>query len=164
MPQPWSTLAPPTGQSEAAAAIWDWSAERPAKPDAGGWRNPRLRGAVQGGIALGAGALLWVFWSHVGGGIVLGIGGLMLLASQISPTGLYLGIERGLQSLGHALSRAVSWLLLASVFYLFFLPFGKLFRRGSRDAMRRFYEPEATTYWEPRTRGRSASTSRARQY
>ena len=29
------------------------------------------------------------------------------------------------------------------------MPFGKLFRRGQRDKMRRYYEPDRETYWAP---------------
>ena len=52
--------------------------------------------------------------------------------------------------------RFLTWILLSWIFYGFFLPFGALFRRGRRDSMKRFYEPEALSYWsscEPREAG-----------
>ena len=34
------------------------------------------------------------------------------------------------------------------LFYIFFLPFGKLLRRGRRDRMQRYSDEEAKSYWE----------------
>ena len=60
----------------------------------------------------------------------------------------FIFLESILRALGTKVGEAVTWLCLAPVFYLFFLPFGLLFRRGRRDAMQRLLEPNATTYWE----------------
>ena len=46
------------------------------------------------------------------------------------------------------------------IFYLFFLPFGKLLRRGRHDRLRRYYESEAESYWEPHTPMQSSSLER----
>ncbi len=123
-----ATLAHRAGRPEAAAAIWQWRGSATGPETGTGWRNPRVRGALQAAAALGAGTLVWLFGSHTLGALMLAAGGLVLLASLLSPTGLYAGIERALQAASGALGRAVSWLLLATVFYLFFTPYGWLFR------------------------------------
>jgi hypothetical protein len=40
--------------------------------------------------------------------------------------------------------------LLVPLFVLFFLPFGLLARRGRRDRLGRFFDPDAPTYWKRR--------------
>jgi hypothetical protein len=48
------------------------------------------------------------------------------------------------------------------IFYLLFAPFGELLRRGRRDRLHRYFEPDAESYWEPHMVIRSSS--RERQY
>ena len=94
----------------------------------------------------------------------MGIAGFILLSALVSPTVVYAGIEKLFDSLGHLLGRAMTWLLMVPLFYLFFLPFGLLFRRGRRDRLRRYSERDAATYWERREGPTAASHSRERQY
>jgi hypothetical protein len=117
------------------------------------------------GLGIGAaGALLSWLWSPILGGITLGIGTIVLLSAIASPTGIYAAIERGLAALGHATGVGLTWVLMSAFFFLVVTPFGFFFRRGRRDAMRRYYEPGATTYWTEREIGRSASAQRGRQF
>ena len=137
------------GRPEAAAAIWSWQAEvaAPAEDSPG---KARLRGALRALVAGLIGALLFFLWSRTVGAVVLGIAGVILASALFSPLGLYTTLERLFAALGRATGRALAWLLLVPIFYLFFLPFGRLFRRGRRDRMKRFYDCEASSYWEPR--------------
>ena len=66
--------------------------------------------------------------------------------------------------LGHWTGIALAWLLLVPIFYLAFLPFGLLLRRGRRDRLRRRLDPDAVSYWEPHDGPTAASGSRDRQY
>lgn len=137
------------GRPEAAAEIWRWRAPA-AGVEAPSAARARRRGLLQ---ALGAGVfgtLLFVFWSQTIATIVFCVAGIIGLSALLSPTGLYAGVEKLFVSLAHWTGRGLTWLLMVPLFYLFFLPFGLLFRRGRRDRMRRFYEPEAPSYWEPR--------------
>lgn len=158
-----STHRPRVGNPAAAALVWQWR-DAVSEGGATGWRNPRLRGSIQAAITLALGGAVWTLWSHVIGGVMLAAGSLVLLAALVSPTGLFAGIERALTALAQTVGRGVSWVLMTLLYYGFFVPFGRLFRSGRRDRMRRFYEPEAPSYWEARERGRSASDSRDRQY
>jgi hypothetical protein len=117
--------------------------------------------------AFGVGALggaIFLFWSPATGRVVLGVAAIVLLAALVSPTGLYAGIRQLLLTLGRWTGQALTWALLVPLFYLVFLPFGWLFRRGSRDLLKRYFDPEAATYWEPHEGATAASESRQRQY
>jgi hypothetical protein len=153
-------LDPPPGRPEAAAAIWAWRAP-PAVP-----RPPRrrLRGALQGAVGLAVGATLFALGWPTAGGIALALGGAVALSALFSPDFLYAAIERLFAATGRAVANTLSALLLPLLFFGIFTPFAALFRRGRRDAMTRFYEPDAASYWSERDRGRSASKSRSRQY
>jgi len=159
-------VEPRPGRAQAAAAIWDWRASRAAKTGdaAAAQRQARMRGLIRGAVAAAVGALLFVFWSRIVGGIALGFSALVLTSALVSPTGLYAALERALESSTRALGLGLTWVFMSVIFYLVVTPFGFLFRRGSRDPMRRFYEPAATTYWSERTLGRSATTMRERQF
>jgi len=85
--------------------------------------------------------------------LAIGVGSaaaLLGLAALLSPLGLFAAIERLLAAVGTRIQRALTWLLLPMIFFLFFVPFRRFFRRGRRDSMRRFYDPGAPSYWQPR--------------
>ena len=108
--------------------------------------------------------LVFLFWSRILGAIALTVGAIVLLSAVVSPTGLYAAIERALASLTRVTGLALTWVFMSLVFFLVVTPFGLLFRRGKRDPMRRYYEPDAPSYWSQRALGRSASQMRARQF
>jgi hypothetical protein len=151
------------GRPEAAAVIWDWREQAESAP-AESTGRARLRGVIQGSVALavGAGFLLWGRTTIAS--VVFCVGSVILLAALVSPTGLFAGIEGLFATLGRWTGRLLTWILMLPLFYLFFLPFGALLRRGRRDRLLRFYEREANTYWEPHTGPRAGSSSRERQY
>ena len=61
---------------------------------------------------------------------------------------------------GSVVGHATTWVVMIPIFYLFFLPFGKLLRRGRRDRLRRYYESEAETYWEKHSPMQTSSLER----
>ena len=124
----------------------------------------RLRGALQAAVGIAVGAVVLLYLSQPAGTIILSIASVVGLAALLSPHGLFAAFERATAALGRVIGRSVTWLLMFLIFYGIFVPFRLLFRRGHRDAMRRFYEPDAETYWETRELGRSASTLRERQF
>ena len=152
------------GRAEAAAAIWDWRDSEPAVASEPETRRLRMRGVVQGLVATGVGSGLYVFASTTAGVIVATIGLTIALVGLLSPTGLYVAIENGFRVLAQWLGRALTWVLLLPLFYLFFLPFGLVLRAGRRDRLQRWTDAEASTYWEPREGVTAASASRQRQY
>jgi hypothetical protein len=137
------------GRPEAAGAVWRWQDEaESSEEEAPG--ALRRRGAVRAVVAGIVGALVLVFLWRTPGLVILGIAGVLLLAALLSPSGVYATIERGIDALARRTGIALGWVLLVPVFYLFFLPFGLVMRRGRRDRMQRRFEAEASTYWEPR--------------
>jgi hypothetical protein len=150
------------GRPEAAATIWDWHKPSSDAPAAAG--RPRLRGLLRGAVVVAFGLLVLTLWSRSVGMVVLTIAGVILFSALVSPTVLYAGIERIFAALGRWTGQAINWVLMVPLFYLFFLPFGLLFRRGRRDRMKRFFDAEAETYWEPHAGPTASSASRVRQF
>lgn len=138
-----------SGRPEAAAAIWDWrgqAGEEDAGPSAS---SLRLKAIIQSVVGFTVGTLMLLFVSRTIGLIALGLASLVLLAGLLSPRGLYLGIQRLFESTGNVVGKGMTWIIMVPLFYLFFAPFGLLMRRGRRDQLKCYYEPEATSYWEP---------------
>jgi hypothetical protein len=153
------------GRPEAAAAIWDRGQPRAVDAEAvHGAGRVRLRGSLQAAVALGVAGAFHAFGRPTIALVVASIGSFIGLAALASPLGLFAAIERGFAALGLQVGRVLTWLILPAIFYLFFAPFHLLFRSGRRDAMKRFYEPQAPTYWSPRERGRAGSSHHDRQY
>ena len=139
------------GRPQAAAAIWHWR----EGADSGALRAARqaalrregvmraLVGGVVGGALLyfGAPMLARVAWAGAG---------FVLVAALVSPDGLYAAIGRGLARLGHGIGRLLAVVFLTPVFFLFFLPFGRLLRAGRRDRLERWFDRSAPTYWHRR--------------
>jgi hypothetical protein len=144
--------------------IWNWQerAERPAPQ--GGAARARWIGSLQGMALVALGAGLHLFWSRGVGTVVLTIGSAILVSALVSPTGLYAAIRRFFTRLGHWTGSALNWLLMPALFYAIFYPLGRVLRRGRRDRLRRWLEPEAETYWEPHEGFTAASTSPEKQY
>ena len=52
---------------------------------------------------------------------------------------------------GELLHHVVSPLVMGVIFFAVFTPVGMAMRAFGRDAMKRRYEPQRASYWEPRT-------------
>ena len=157
-------LAPRPGSPEAAAVAWERVDAVPAVDSPG---RARVRGAVQAGVGFAIGGLLYlVFGLRTLPYVMFAAAGVILLSSLLSPGGLYRALELGLGAVAARLGRAIMWVSLASIFYLFFTPFGLLFRRGRRDRLDRRFEPDKESYWnwQPDQGPRAASTSLENQY
>lgn len=141
--------APRAGRPEAASVIWRWR-DLPGPTGRGpSARRARLVGTAQALVGALAATLLYRFWSTTMGTVVYAVSALILLSALLSPGGAYRAIQGLFDSLGHATGRALTWLVMVPLFYLFFFPFGLLMRRGRRDRMKRRFEPDLASYWEP---------------
>ena len=136
------------GRPEAAEVIWSWREplEKVSGPSAS---KARVAGTIQGGIGAGVAIAIYLLWSETVGTVVFCISATILFSALVSPLGLYSIIQGVFASLGNYTGRMLTWLTLVPLFYLFFLPFGLLLRRGRRDRMKRFFEPDEPSYWEP---------------
>ena len=95
--------------------------------------------------------------------VAWGLSGLVLLLALASPLGIYRRLDNLTRAIGRGVGTFLSWVLLAPVFYLFFTPFGLLFRRGRRDTLARRFDPRTTTYWK-RLDGKQSGPSLERPY
>lgn len=146
------------GRPEAAAAIWSWrdreSIER------GRVAKLRRSGVIRAAVAAVAAALLFAFGRSLVGSIAIGLGSLTLVLALVSPTGAYAALERGVDRISALIGTILTWVLLAPVFFLFFVPFGMLMRRGARDRLRRRFERERASYWTKRAPEKAGSLER----
>ena len=157
-------VAPRAGRPEAAAEIW--SLRQSISPAASRATPGRLRllGSLQALALAALGSALFLYWSQTLGRILLSLSAIILLSALASPTVVYQGLLQLVRALGQITARAMTWILWVPLFYGVFLPFGLLFRRGSRDRLRRTITPGALSYWEPHAGPTAASASRRRQY
>jgi hypothetical protein len=93
---------------------------------------------------------MFLAWSRTLGAIVWTIAALTLAEALLSPQRAYTAIQRAVGLLATAVGVGMTWLLLTPLYYLFFFPFGILFRRGRRDRLERWFEPHSPTYWKRR--------------
>ena len=148
----------------AAAEIWNWRQPRAEAASRESPQRARVLGAIQALAVAAIGALILAYWSQTIATVAFSLSGVILASALISPTGLYAGLRRGLAALGKLTGRAMTWILMVPMFYLIFLPFGLLFRRGRRDRLKRYFDPDAASYWEPHEGPTASSPHYDRQY
>lgn len=133
------------GRPEAAAAIWSLG----PKPDRRA-HVARRSASIRFVVALAAGGVLYALERPIMAAVAASLGSLSLLLALASPLGAYAALDRLVTRTGALVGTILTWLLLAPVFYLFFVPFGLLFRRGARDPLRRAIDRDAPSYWTKR--------------
>lgn len=141
------------GSPAAAAAVWRWREASPAGAAvARQARRHALRRQGVGRALVGAaiGGLLFTFGAAILARVAWAGAGLVLLAALASPDGLYSAIGRGLALLGQGIGKLLALVLLTPIYWLFFVPFGRLLRSGRRDRLERWFDETAPSYWHRR--------------
>ena len=111
---------PKAGRAEAAELIWDWDRHAQQATSERSSTRERRRGAIQAAIgALVAGTLLWV-GLRPPALVVASAATVILLSSQLIPHGVYAMLERVALAFGRRIGWALTWILMVSLFYLFF--------------------------------------------
>jgi hypothetical protein len=152
------------GRAEASAIIWQWAKLAASETSPHNYSAQRRRGSLQAAFGVAAGGLfLWIGWSRLAWGVFT-TAALLLMSALLSPGGVYATLDRLARSFAQRLGRILMWSTMVPVFYLFFFPFGTLFRRGRRDRLKRFFQPDAPTYWEPHAGPTAATKSHASQF
>ncbi len=152
------------GRPEAADVIWTWPPASVGSEEDSPARA-RVRGLLEALAPAAVGVLFLLYWRSEAAWVAFSIAGFVAFAALVSPLGLLARVHGLAAATGRVVGVLLAWAFLVPVFYLFFLPFGLLFRRGRRDRLTRFYEPDAPTYWSPHGGSvTSASTSREHQY
>jgi hypothetical protein len=132
-----------------SSVVWNWRNPTSAEPAAQSHVS-RRRGALQSLIGFSIATILFLLGHRILAFIGAGISTLTLLIALTFPRALYARWHDGVARLGSWVGAALSWVLLVPTYYLIFLPFGLLLRRGSRDSMERSLDPDADSYWKPR--------------
>ena len=82
--------------------------------------------------------------------VAIGVGLAFGAAGMLAPSILH-PLNVAWMRIGLILNRIVSPIVLGVIYVLIFVPVGLFFRMLKRDALRRSWEPERTTYWIDRT-------------
>ena len=135
------------GREDAAALMWRW---QDRGDDAARVRTLQRKGWLQAAVGflvmtalLGLGLLPLA----VVAGVIATVTGLL---ASLSPLGAYARLQGRVTRLARGVGVVVGWIVLLPVFVLFFVPFGRLFRRGERDTLKRQLDPARPTYWHER--------------
>jgi hypothetical protein len=114
----------------------------------------RRSGVIRAVIAGIFATALFFFGRPIVGSIAASIGTLTLVLALVSPTRGYAALSRLVDRFAGWVGSALAWVLLAPVFFLFFVPFRLLFRRGAADALARGFDRTRASYWDPHGRER----------
>jgi len=152
------------GEGHTRSPIWDWRGAPSERSSEDGLPRARRRASLRAGAAAAIGAAVYLLWARTLGVAIMTVACLLLAIALLAPSGLLQALERLFVRLGTFTARMLTWVLMVPLFYLVFLPFGLLFRRGRRDRLKRWLEPDASSYWEAHTGPTAASSSRERQY
>jgi len=122
-------------------------------------RNPSRRQLAVFGAAwlVFLGLLGWASWHrerHTPAEITWALAVAVPLAGLAAPRFLRL-VYLALSFLTYPLGVAVSYVVLALVYYLALTPIGLTMRLLGRDPLSRRFDPGARTYWKPRTGAKS---------
>jgi hypothetical protein len=150
-----------------SSVIWPWQ-----NPPEGGraavltrCRLARVHGTVQALIGAVLGGLVYWKLSTTVAIIAWCIAAVVALAAWLSPIGIYAAIWRGIHVVAHAVGRVLTVVLMAPIYYLFFLPFRVLLRTGMRDRMKRtFPDARMDSFWVVRDKPRPHRDSYQRQF
>lgn len=154
MPETLSDSTPlRSGSPHAAAAIWRWRESAGAGAAAlRAARRTSLRreGVIRALVGGAVGGALLYFGAPILARVAWAAAGVVLAVALVSPDGAYAAIGRALALFGHGIGRLLAVVLLTPVFWLFFVPFGRLLRAGRRDRLERWFDKAAPSYWHRR--------------
>lgn len=139
-----------SARPEAAMVIWDWKGVQKARAAEAALGHARKQGIAQGIVGFIVGGVFFLFWSKLLATIVIAIAAVSMITALAFPMTHYKTLQSWIQKLGIFLGTAMTWLLLTPLYFLFFTPFGFLFRRGKNDTMLRYYDAQAPSYWQSR--------------
>jgi hypothetical protein len=153
-------------RAEASSVAWTWR-DRAALGATSLAREAaanRRKGLVGGAIGLAFAALLH-FGVHKerSAMVVAGVAVLVALLALASPLGAYKVLIRGLDVFAHTVGAAVTWGLMAILFYLVFLPAGLILRARGKLGVSKGADRRLPTYWiatDERERARTLESYR----
>ena len=152
--------------AQASSVAWNWrdraagNAAARAREAAGN----RRKGVIGAAVGLAFAALLH-FGVHKerSAMVVAGVAVLVALLALASPLGGYKVLVRWLDVFAHAVGAAVTWGLMAILFYFVFLPAGLILRARGKLGVSKHADKRLPTYWtatEERERARTLDSYR----
>lgn len=143
--------AMPSESQRASLAVWDPTGSRGTEKLARKKKQARTTAAVQCVVGLALGLLIYFLLSRIFGVIVCSIALLLAVLAFVAPIAVYEPIKRGIAWLSIMVGLAISFVVLLLLYYLFFVPFGLLFRKGGRNKLGLAFVKEQPSYWVDRT-------------
>jgi uncharacterized membrane protein len=140
---------------EAAAVAWTWRerAGVAAVSLAAEARSLRIRGVVGGTVGLAFAALLYFVGQKVRAAEgVAGIAVVLALLALAAPLTVFKKVNHVLEVFARGVAAGVSWVLMAILFYVVFLPIGLVLRAGHKLAITRGADRRLPSYWIPTER------------
>lgn len=136
--------------AQAASVAWNWR-DRSGDQAAARAREARAnrrKGLIGGAVGLAFAALLH-FGVHKerSAMVVAAIAVLVALLALASPLGAYKVLARWLDVFAHAVGAALTWVLMAILFYLVFLPAGLILRARGKLGVAKHADKGLPTYW-----------------
>jgi hypothetical protein len=135
---------------EASAVAWSWRDRAGEATDARAReaRSLRIRGVVGGAIGLAFAALLYFVGHKVRAAeVVGGIAILLALLALVAPLTIFKTVSHALEVFARGVASAVTWVLMAILYYVVFLPIGLVLRAGKKLAITQGADPRLPTYW-----------------
>ena len=125
-------------------SVWRWTEPRVEKKSI---HPTPLRIVLQALIPAAVGAFLWLKFSKpIAATILFGISSLLLVSGFAMPK-VFAAIERGVGAAARGFGTALTWILLAPFFYLFFMPARLVLRCAARIRCIGSSRRTRPTYW-----------------
>jgi formate hydrogenlyase subunit 3/multisubunit Na+/H+ antiporter MnhD subunit len=120
------------------------------------------------GISLGVVCLIWagiLAWRGHGGAVpwLMGAAPILIALGLAVPRALA-PLHRVWMPAARGLAHALTWILLTTVYYLVFTPFGVIRSLLGKDSLDRKWEPDRESYWIERHDGPFDPERTKRQY
>ncbi len=148
----------------ASLAVWDPTGADKSEKIAEKTKRIRITAAFQGVIGLVLALLIYLFISEIFGVIVCSIAILLTIVAFVAPITVYEPIKRGMAWLAAMVGLSISFVVLLFLYYLFFVPFGALFRRGDRNKLALGFASGKSSYWVDRTLSSGEPSGKKKKY
>ena len=107
----------------------------------------RRQGVIRAAIAGLVATVLFALGRVIVGSIAASLGTVTLVLALASPAGGYAAVSKLVDRFASLIGTLLAWILLAPVFFLFFVPVRALFRRGAGDTLARGFDRTRPSYW-----------------
>jgi len=140
---------------EASAVAWNWRDRAGAATDslAREARSLRIRGVVGGAVGVAFAALLYFVGHKVRTAeVVAGIAMVLALLALAAPLTAFKKVNHALEIFAWGLATGVTWVLMAILFYVVFLPIGLVLRAQKKLGITKGADRRLPSYWIPTDR------------